>query len=89
VDEAIYLSDQVVMMSDGPAATGAEILHINFPRPRDRKVLMESPEWHQYREHLLSFLEERAHLRGHTTHHRLADGSLLHRQTSLSLKAAA
>jgi len=89
VDEAIYLSDQVVMMSDGPAATGAEVLHINFPRPRDRKVLMESPVWHQYREHLLSFLEERAHLRGHTTHHRLADGSLLHRQTSLSLKAAA
>ncbi|MCF7786605.1 MAG: ABC transporter ATP-binding protein [Prosthecobacter sp.] len=89
VDEAIYLSDQVVMMSDGPAATAAEILHISFPRPRDRKVLIESPEWHHYREHLLSFLEERAHVRGVTTHHSRAAGTLLRRRASLSLQAAA
>ena len=89
VDEAIYLSDQVVMMSDGPAATAAEILHIDFPRPRDRKVLLETPEWHHYREHLLSFLEERAHARGRTTHHSRAADSLLRRSTSLSLQAAA
>ena len=89
VDEAIYLSDQVVMMSDGPAATAAEILHIDFPRPRDRKVLIETPEWHHYREHLLSFLEERAHARGRTTHHSRAADSLLRRSTSLSLQAAA
>lgn len=88
VDEAIYLSDQVVMMSDGPAATAAEILHIDFPRPRDRRVLIESPEWHQYREHLLSFLEERAHLRGKTTHHRRADTTLLRRSAATSLEAA-
>lgn len=66
VDEAIYLSDQVVMMSDGPAASAAEILHINFPRPRDRKTLMESVAWHDYRSHLLSFLERRAHEHGKT-----------------------
>ncbi|MBN8419642.1 MAG: ABC transporter ATP-binding protein [Verrucomicrobia bacterium] len=89
VDEAIYLSDQVVMMSDGPAATAAEILHISFPRPRNRKVLIESPEWHHYREHLLSFLEERAHVRGVTSHHSRAEGTLLRRQASLSLQAAA
>lgn len=89
VDEAIYLSDQVVMMSDGPAATAAEILHISFPRPRDRKVLIESPEWHYYREHLLSFLEERAHLRGKTTHHRRADASLLRRALPVPLPTAA
>jgi nitrate ABC transporter ATP-binding subunit len=89
VDEAIYLSDQVVMMSDGPAATAAEILHISFPRPRDRKVLIESPEWQHYRAHLLSFLEERAHVRGMTTHHSRAAGTLLRRRTSLSLQAAA
>ncbi|OYW76852.1 MAG: hypothetical protein B7Z37_06880 [Verrucomicrobia bacterium 12-59-8] len=88
VDEAIYLSDQVVMMSDGPAATAAEILHISFPRPRDRKVLIESPEWLHYREHLLSFLEERAHVRGVTTHHTRAAGTLL-RRASFSLQAAA
>lgn len=89
VDEAIYLSDQVVMMSDGPAATAGEILHIDFPRPRDRKVLIESPEWHHYREHLLSFLEERAHVHGMTTHHSRATNSLLRRSASLSLQAAA
>lgn len=88
VDEAIYLSDQVVMMSDGPAATAAEILHIDFPRPRDRKALLESPAWHHYREHLLSFLEERAHLRGKTTHHRRADTTLL-RRSAAPLPAAA
>jgi ABC-type nitrate/sulfonate/bicarbonate transport system ATPase subunit len=69
VDEAIYLSDRVVMMSDGPAATASEILSIDFPRPRHRKELMEDHAWQQYREHLLSFLEERAHRRGHTTEH--------------------
>lgn len=89
VDEAIYLSDQVVMMSDGPAATAAEILHIDFPRPRDRKVLLESPEWHHYREHLLSFLEERAHQRGTTTHHSRAESTLLRSSAPLSLQAAA
>jgi nitrate/nitrite transport system ATP-binding protein len=69
VDEAIYLSDRVVMMSDGPAATASEILSIDFPRPRHRKELMEDHAWHDYRAHLLSFLEERAHRRGHTTEH--------------------
>ncbi len=89
VDEAVYLSDQVVLMSDGPSASAAEILHIDFPRPRDRKTLLETPDWHRYREHLLSFLEERAHLRGRTTHHRLADDTLLRRGTPPSLQAAA
>lgn len=89
VDEAIYLSDQVVMMSDGPAATAAEILHIDFPRPRDRKALMAGRDWHHYREHLLSFLEERAHQRGVTTHHRKSNATLLRRSASLSLQAAA
>ncbi len=66
VDEAIYLSDRVVMMSDGPEASVAEILSIEFPRPRDRHEVMADPAWHEYRGHLLSFLEERAHHRGIT-----------------------
>ncbi|MBL9144072.1 MAG: ABC transporter ATP-binding protein [Verrucomicrobiaceae bacterium] len=66
VDEAIYLSDRVVMMSDGPSASVAEILSIEFARPRDRYALMADPAWHDYRGHLLSFLEERAHHRGST-----------------------
>lgn len=66
VDEAIYLSDRVVMMSDGPEASVAEILSIEFARPRDRHEVMSDPAWHEYRGHLLSFLEERASHRGKT-----------------------
>ncbi len=79
VDEAIYLSDQVVMMSDGPAASAAEILHIDFPRPRDRRTLLESAAWHDYRSHLLSFLEERAHAHAPTRRFSRATTTLLHR----------
>ncbi|MDB6075231.1 MAG: nitrate transporter, ATPase subunit, partial [Verrucomicrobiaceae bacterium] len=66
VDEAIYLSDRVVMMSDGPSASVAEILAIEFEHPRERHALMAEPAWHEYRAHMLSFLEERAHHRGVT-----------------------
>jgi nitrate ABC transporter ATP-binding subunit len=63
VDEALFLSDRVVMMTNGPAATVGEILEVKFPRPRSRKQLMEDPEYYRLREHLISFLEERSHLR--------------------------
>lgn len=62
VDEAIYLSDRVVLMSNGPEAAVGEILEISFPRPRKREEIMKTPLYHRYREHLLSFLEERAHI---------------------------
>ncbi len=63
VDEALYLSDRVVMMTDGPEATVGDILEINFPRPRTRKQLMEDPEYYRLREYLLHFLNERSHHR--------------------------
>jgi len=63
VDEALFLSDRVVMMTNGPAATVGEILDVRFPRPRSRRQLMEDPEYYRLREHLISFLEERSHLR--------------------------
>jgi nitrate/nitrite transport system ATP-binding protein len=85
VDEAIYLSDRVVMMSDGPSANVAEILAIEFARPRDRHALMADPAWHDYRGHLLSFLEERAHHRGKTMEFSRSATPLL----SLSRRAAA
>src|SRR6185295_3723014 len=43
VDEALFLSDRVVMMTNGPAATVGEILEVKFPRPRSRKQLLEDP----------------------------------------------
>ncbi len=63
VDEALFLSDRVVMMTNGPAATVGEILEVKFPRPRSRKQLLEDPEYYRLREQLISFLEERSHLR--------------------------
>jgi nitrate/nitrite transport system ATP-binding protein len=63
VDEALFLSDRVVMMTNGPAATVGEILEVKFPRPRSRKRLLEDPEFYRLREELIGFLEERSHHR--------------------------
>lgn len=63
VDEALYLSDRVVMMTDGPAAEIGEVLEVPFARPRDRKTLLADPEYYRLREELIGFLEDRAHRR--------------------------
>lgn len=59
VDEAVLLSDRIVMMTNGPAATVGEILDINLPRPRDRVAMSETPEYIRCRKAVLSFLYER------------------------------
>lgn len=56
IDEAILLSDRIVMMSDGPAARVAQILEIDLPRPRDRIALVSDAQYAQYRRTLLEFL---------------------------------
>ena len=61
VDEAIFLSDRVVMMTNGPEAEVGDVLKIDFPRPRNRKELMEDPEYYRLRQHLITFLEDHAH----------------------------
>lgn len=63
VDEAIYLADRVVMMTDGPEAEVGDILEIPFPRPRSRSKLLEDPLYYKLREHLIDFLERRSHIR--------------------------
>lgn len=60
VDEAIFLSDRVVMMTNGPAAEVGDVLNVPFPRPRERAALLEDSEYYRCREHLITFLEERA-----------------------------
>jgi nitrate ABC transporter ATP-binding subunit len=72
VDEAIFLADRVVMMTNGPAAEVGDILEISFPRPRNRAALLEDPQYYRLREHLITFLEERAHKQTETN---LAPGS--------------
>ena len=58
VDEALFLSDRVVMMTNGPRATVGEILDIPFARPRNRASLLEEPEYYVLRERLIGFLED-------------------------------
>jgi len=59
VDEAIFLSDRVVMMTNGPAAEVGDVLDVTFPRPRHRAALLEDSEYYRCREYLITFLEER------------------------------
>ncbi len=62
VDEALFLADRVVMMTNGPAARVGDVLEVPFVRPRDRKALLEDPEYYKLRAHLIEFLEEHAHV---------------------------
>src|SRR6476659_6123850 len=61
VDEALFLADRIVCMTDGPEAEVGDILQVPFPRPRERKAVMEHPDYYRLREHLIEFLEVHAH----------------------------
>ncbi len=64
VDEAVLLSDRVVMMTNGPQATIGKIMDVDLPRPRTRKALLEHPDYYHYRAEVLQFLED--YQKGHT-----------------------
>src|SRR5881394_3989267 len=75
VDEALFLSDRIVCMTNGPEAEVGDILEVPFARPRSRKDVVEHPDYYRLREHLITFLEVRAHrkspppeLKSKTTH---------------------
>jgi nitrate/nitrite transport system ATP-binding protein len=59
VDEAVLLSDKIVMMTNGPAATIGEVLRADLPRPRQRVELAESAEYQRYRKAVIDFLYTR------------------------------
>ncbi|WP_095053829.1 ABC transporter ATP-binding protein [Pseudomonas sp. Irchel s3b2] len=59
VDEAVLLSDRIVMMTNGPAATVGEILSVDLAKPRNRLELANDPEYHRYRTTVLEFLYHR------------------------------
>jgi nitrate/nitrite transport system ATP-binding protein len=59
VDEAVLLSDRVVMMTNGPAATIGDILRVDLPRPRDRVELAEDRDYVHCRKAVLDFLYTR------------------------------
>lgn len=59
VDEAVLLSDRIVMMTNGPAATIGDIVDVNLPRPRERLQLAHEPRYHDLRSTVLEFLYSR------------------------------
>lgn len=59
VDEAVLLSDRIVMMTNGPAASIGEVLTIDLPRPRDRVAMADDARFNAYRQQVLSFLYEK------------------------------
>ena len=59
VDEAVLMSDKIIMMSNGPAAKVGEILDIELARPRDRVALSKDDQFNYYRQQVLSFLYEK------------------------------
>ena len=59
VDEAVLLSDRVIMMTNGPSAAIGEILEVNLPKQRNRVELQQNPEYIRCREAILSFLYEK------------------------------
>ena len=59
VDEAVLLSDRIVMLTNGPGATVGEVLSVELPRPRNRIALAESAHYQHYRKTVIDFLYTR------------------------------
>jgi nitrate/nitrite transport system ATP-binding protein len=80
VDEAVLLSDRIVMMTNGPSATIGEILEIDLPRPRDRIALADDPKYNHYRQEVLRFLYEKQRklesIKSHRSTHNVKNNKL-------------
>jgi nitrate ABC transporter ATP-binding subunit len=60
VDEALYLADRLILMTDGPAATVGKIMTVPFERPRSRAMVLADPEYHVCRREVIDFLDDHA-----------------------------
>jgi nitrate/nitrite transport system ATP-binding protein len=56
IDEAIYLSDRIAVMTNGPGGTIGEVVEVGLPRPRDRRGMVHLPEYADLKDHLLYLL---------------------------------
>jgi nitrate/nitrite transport system ATP-binding protein len=61
IDEALYLSDRLILMTDGPEAYVGDVIQSSFPRPRKRADVLEHPEYYECRARVIDFLEHHAH----------------------------
>jgi nitrate ABC transporter ATP-binding subunit len=59
IDEALFLADRLVMMTNGPSAKIGEVLDIPFDRPRNRSQISDDPKYYQLRNYALDFLFHR------------------------------
>ena len=57
VDEALYLADRLILMTDGPSARVGETLSVPFPRPRERVAVLEHPQYYEFHGRVIDFLE--------------------------------
>jgi nitrate ABC transporter ATP-binding subunit len=77
VDEALYLADRLLLMTDGPEATVGDVLTVPFPRPRTRASVLAHPQYHHCRRQVIDFLDHHAHqLRSSTL------DTLLHKESA-------
>jgi nitrate ABC transporter ATP-binding subunit len=60
IDEALYLADRLVLMTDGPEARVGDVLSVPFGRPRSRAAVLAHPEYHACRRRVFEFLEHHA-----------------------------
>jgi nitrate/nitrite transport system ATP-binding protein len=67
VDEALYVADRLILMTDGPEARVGDTFGVPFPRPRRRAAVLSHPEYHRYRRRVIDFLEHHAHQSRSTT----------------------
>ena len=61
VDEAMLLSDRILLMTNGPNARIAESVKVDIPRPRERENIIRHPRYYEIRNHLMDFLVRRSH----------------------------
>lgn len=90
VDEAIYMSNRICMMTNGPAATVGQVLDLPFDRPRVREELLNHPDYYEFRGALIAFLEKqetgKEHVRQAADTDQLPPNSLSSRHAEQSLE---
>jgi len=61
IDEALYLADKLILMTDGPEASVGDVMEVPFPRPRSRAAVLGHSQYHAARRRVIDFLEHHAH----------------------------